>query len=123
MKHYPLPKSVLLRKNREYHYVFQNGKRLRGDHFSLIFTPNGKTTNRLGISVHGIKGAVKRNRIKRIIREFYRLHQTLPFQEEGGTKPAVDVVFAVRNGFKPDSPREVAQAIFSLMSRADTIRH
>ncbi|MCF6290390.1 MAG: ribonuclease P protein component [Desulfobacterales bacterium] len=104
-----LPKTHLLRKNREYQKVYRSGKRLRGDCFSLIYTPNGLDTNRLGISVHGrLKGAVQRNRIKRIIKEFYRLNREL-------LPPSMDIVFAVRKGFAPRTPAEIREAVAPLV--------
>ncbi len=104
-----LPKSRLLRKNREYQHVYRSGKRLKGDCFSLIYTPNGLDTNRLGISVHGrFKGAVQRNRVKRIIKEFYRLNREL-------LPRSMDIVFAVRKGFAPKSPAEVRAAVARLV--------
>ncbi|MDH5299455.1 MAG: ribonuclease P protein component [Desulfobulbaceae bacterium] len=114
MKPFALPKSGLLTKPWEYKAVYDNGKRLRGKNFSLICLATAKADTRLGISIHGIKEAVKRNRIKRIIREFYRLNRTaLP--------PATDMVFTVRRGFSPDSPDEVKTAVFSLLKTAGSL--
>lgn len=64
----------------------------------------------MGISVHGVKQAVKRNRIKRIIREFYRLNK-------GFIDPPSDIVIAVRKNFAPTSPLEVEQAFEPLVAR------
>jgi len=111
MKLRPLPKTYLLTKPWEYQNVYKAGKRLRGDQFSLIYVVNGKKENRLGISVHGVKRAVRRNRIKRIIREFYRLNRD--FLGSG-----VDIVFAVRGGFALDSLHEVEQAVFNLVKKS-----
>ncbi|MEN8134870.1 MAG: ribonuclease P protein component [Thermodesulfobacteriota bacterium] len=100
MKPLSLPKSSLLRKPREYRNVYNRGRRIRGNHLTIIYAPNGNEESRLGISVHGVKRAVIRNRIKRIIREFFRLNRAF-------ITPASDIVFAVRNGFTPDSPAEI----------------
>lgn len=103
-----LPKTALLCKPKEFQAVYRNGKRLRGKEFSLIFMPNGLNTNRLGISVHGVKKAVARNRIKRIIREFYRLNRQF-------ISPSSDIVFAVRKNFPPATPQEVEHAVMQLL--------
>lgn len=59
----------------------------------MIYLPNTDSCNRLGISVQKKTGnAVRRNRIKRLIRELFRLHPGL-------FPPCCDVVFAVRPGF------------------------
>ncbi|OGQ99268.1 MAG: ribonuclease P protein component [Deltaproteobacteria bacterium RIFOXYD12_FULL_57_12] len=113
-----LPKSSLLKDSWEFNRVYQQGKRLRGDNFSLVFASNNLAENRLGISIHGqLKGSVQRNRIKRIIREFYRLNREfLP--------PPTDIVFTVRQGFALKNPTEVEQAIrHLLLARKKTGHH
>jgi len=118
MKQFSLPKQVLLTKPEEYSLVYRKGKRIQGNHFSLLFTPNDKPVNRLGISIHGqLKGAVKRNRIKRIIREFFRTNRTFLQRSkiDGCIAPSMDIVFTVRKGFRLDSPAEITQAVYSLL--------
>lgn len=104
MKPLALPKSLLIRQPWEYRKVYQEGKRLRSSRLTIIYLANGGTDSRLGISIHGIKTAVRRNRIKRIIREFFRLNRNF-------IAPAADVVFAVRPGFDQDTPLEVKQLV------------
>lgn len=100
-----LPKAGLLRQPAEYRQVYEQGKRLRGDGFTLIYRlAPGAERPRLGISVHGVGSAVRRNRIKRILREFFRLQQHR-------ITPAVEMVFTVRSNFRLDSPREIAEAV------------
>jgi ribonuclease P protein component len=113
-----LPKAYLLRKKSEYNKVYQHGKRVHGKNFSLILLPNNLAHNRLGISIHGqIKGAVKRNRIKRIIREFFRLKKG--FHQEKSSKscelPFMDIVITVRKGLRLKNPTEVTEAVSRLL--------
>ena len=103
-----LPKSMLLVKPWQYRNVYSHGKRVRGKDFSLICLPNNTAQNRLGVSVHGVKLAVRRNRIKRIVREFFRQNREI-------IEPASDVVFAVRPGFAYDSPQEISLAVRKLL--------
>lgn len=110
MKSRSLPKSACIRKPWEYRDIYSKGQRLRGDHFSLIWRDNGQDEARLGISIHGVRPAVRRNRIKRIIREFFRLHRQL-------IAPPVDLVFTVRDGFVPDSPAAVAAAVRRVLAQ------
>lgn len=74
--------------------VYQQGKRLKGNGFSLIFLANDHGCSRLGISIHRmLRGSVQRNRIKRIIREVFRLHRdTFP--------QASDIVVTVAPHFR-----------------------
>ena len=55
-----------------------------------------------------LKGAAKRNRIKRIIIESFRLQQQFYPQQS-------DIVFAVRPDFDLDSPGEITRAVISLI--------
>ncbi|CAG0889459.1 unnamed protein product [Cyprideis torosa] len=100
LKRYILPKTCLLRKKREFDKVYRQGRRLHGAGFSLIFCENGLEHSRLGISIHRrLKGAVRRNRIKRIIRESFRLNrEKYPLLS--------DIVFAVRVDFAARSPEK-----------------
>ncbi len=107
MQRYTLPKTALIRKSAQYDAVYRRGKRIRGQHFSLIYLDNDQGYNRMGISVHGVKTAVRRNRFKRIVREFFRLNRDfLP--------PAKDIVFAIRKECSLDSPQAVYDAVVSL---------
>jgi ribonuclease P protein component len=106
MKPQSLPKACLLRKKGEFDAVYRHGIRVHGANFSLM------------ISIHGqLKGAAKRNRIKRIIREFFRLNKNF-LQEHGsgsGKLPCMDIVVTVRQGFSLKSPQEVAEAVGRLL--------
>lgn len=110
MKDHALSKAMLLLKPWQYRLVYGQGKRVRGQNFSLIYLPNNTTGNRLGISIHGVRQAVQRNRIKRVIREFFRHNPRF-------IEPFFDVVFAVRPGFSFDNPQEIETAVRALLVR------
>lgn len=108
MKEYRLPKAALVRKGWEYDAIYRGGRRLHTDGFTLIYRDNSSDQNRLGISVHRkLRGAAKRNRIKRIIRECFRLHRSCYPQ-------GADIVFAVRPNFTFSSPEQIRRAVVSL---------
>lgn len=112
LKRLGLSKQALIRKGWEFERVYSQGKRLHGKGFSLICCANAEGRTRIGISVHGkIRGAVKRNRIKRIIRESFRLHSE-QYPE------AVDVVFAVRPDFSLASPADIGRSVALLARRS-----
>jgi ribonuclease P protein component len=118
MKPHSLPKNYLITNKGEYNKVYDQGKRLHGEHFSLILLPNNKPHNRLGISIHGqLKGSVNRNRIKRVIKEFFRLNREFlqHGESEGCELPAMDIVFTIRKGFHVENPAALAETVANLL--------
>jgi ribonuclease P protein component len=112
LKQLGLSKQSLVRKGWEFERVYSQGKRLHGKGFTLVCRANGEGRSRIGISVHGkIRGAVKRNRIKRIIRESFRLQNDL-------YPAAVDIVFAVRPDFSLASPADIGRSVARLACRS-----
>jgi ribonuclease P protein component len=71
-----LKKTLTLKKNIEFKHIFNRGKWYDCNVLSIYVMPNNKKINLLGIAV-GRKTAksVKRNRIRRVIREVYRLSE------------------------------------------------
>ncbi len=113
MKRFGLPKTCLLRKTGEFNRVYRQGRRLHGRGFSLIYVANDLPWNRLGISVHRkTGGAVRRNRIKRIVRETFRLHRDI-------FPPSSDIVCTVRPDFGPDSPAAMLTAVRRLLEAGE----
>ncbi len=62
----------------EFQRVFKQGRKQRGALFTLFCCANGKTNARLGLAIakRHVPSAVNRNRIRRIIRESFRYHQS-----------------------------------------------
>lgn len=68
-------KLVTLKKNYEFRRLYHRGKSTPTQALVLYSQRNRKGNNRVGITVTGkIGGAVVRNRIRRRLREIYRLH-------------------------------------------------
>ena len=67
-------KTDTLKKNYQFRNILKNGKYYRGNYIDIYIKKNKKNINYIGIAI-GVKiaKAVKRNRIKRLIRENYRL--------------------------------------------------
>ncbi len=60
-----------LKKEKDFNLVFSKGKRLFSKHLTLIYIPSKELKVGFAVSKkHG--GSVKRNRIKRILRESFR---------------------------------------------------
>jgi len=88
--------------------VYQQGRRLKGSGFSLIFLANDTGCSRLGISIHRmLRGSVRRNRIKRIVREVFRMHRDI-------FPPASDIVVTIGPHFRLLTAESVRQGIVGL---------
>lgn len=111
------PGTHRLKKNRDFQRVYAyararqaGGQRYFGQGFTIIVVPNAMNHSRLGISVQKKTGtAVRRNRIKRLIREVFRLNR------EHFPK-ASDIVFAVRPGFVVDHALALREEVLSLLA-------
>lgn len=80
---FSFPKKYRLRKKAEFENVFKNGKRIPGRGLICYWLEDESMGYKLGIVVSRRVGcAVARNRIKRYIREYYRLHR--PFFKKKG---------------------------------------
>lgn len=89
---YRLTKAQKLRRPAEFKRVYDGGSKAGDDRLLVFALPNGLGVTRLGLSVSKKNGsAVKRNRIKRLLREAFRLSQhDLP--------PGLDLVLIPRPG-------------------------
>lgn len=70
------PKNVRVRKRPEYLRFFHQSDVKRLDNCVIFRIPNSLTYARLGVTVKSKTTSVLRNRIKRQIREHFRLHQS-----------------------------------------------
>lgn len=69
------PKRCHLRKSSDFQRVRHAGKRYHTAHFIIVVLERSNSLTRLGLTVsRKVGGAVQRNRVKRLIREFFRLH-------------------------------------------------
>jgi ribonuclease P protein component len=70
-------KAVRLRQRHDFLRAQAQGKRLHTRHFGVVLAPMAAGHPRLGLVVTKRLGkAVQRNRVKRLLREFFRRHQT-----------------------------------------------
>lgn len=66
--------TEMLKKNYEFKYIFLKGKYISGKYVEIYIKKNNSSKNFLGIAISKkIAKSVKRNRIKRLIKENYRL--------------------------------------------------
>ncbi|MCK5513232.1 MAG: ribonuclease P protein component [Deltaproteobacteria bacterium] len=92
MKRFSLGKEERLLKPPEFKRVLHDGKSQSTEHFKVFIFFNRTNKQRLGITTsRKIGAATKRNRIKRLLREFFRLHKTL-------LPPSSDILFVAKKG-------------------------
>jgi ribonuclease P protein component len=76
MSSFSLSKKERLLNPRDYVKLIRVGRRDETAHFRIIFAQNGLGISRLGITVGRKTGnSVVRNKVKRFIREYFRLHK------------------------------------------------
>ena len=65
--------TVIIKKNYEFKNLFSKGKFYYGENIHFYIKISNSKTNKLGIAISRKQGkAVRRNRIKRLIREIYK---------------------------------------------------
>lgn len=83
-----------MRSSSDFEQVQRAGRRFADNYFSMTFRPNDLGAPRLGLAVaiRTVGNAVARNRVRRIVKESFRLAQH--------RLPAVDIVVAARAAVK-----------------------
>lgn len=70
------PKTFRLLQRHDFQQVWQGGRKKHTSNFLIVIRGRGEGTTRIGITASRKTGnAVVRNRIKRLVREFFRCHQ------------------------------------------------
>jgi ribonuclease P protein component len=100
-----------LRSKLEFDAIYARGRRIDDRLFGLRVMPNGRTHARVGlaVAVKTMGNAVKRNRIRRLVRESFRLAQ--------GMLPAVDIVVGAKIPAREASPAALRASLATLWQR------
>ncbi|QSX33691.1 ribonuclease P protein component [Shewanella avicenniae] len=92
MTSYTFSRELRLLTPAQFKSVFTDPKKASSAEITLLAVPNGLPHPRIGLTVakRHVKRANQRNRVKRVIRESFRLNQQ--------QLPAIDIVVLVRGG-------------------------
>ena len=97
-----------LRNNQQFQFVYKNGKSYANKYMVMYVKKNGLEVHRLGISVSKKVGnSVVRHRVKRLIKESYRLHENI-------FNSGLDIVIVARQGAAAVGYEEVEGALLHL---------
>lgn len=107
-----LQKGAKIRKNKEFKKIYSRGKSYANKLLVLYIANNKEDKTKVGFSVSKKVGkAVVRNRVKRLIREAYRLNQ------DKIKKRGVSLVFIARNRAKDANFIEIEKALLDLLKK------
>lgn len=105
-----------LQSNRDFQKVYKSGKSFANKYLVMYVLENGTDNNRLGISVSKKVGnSVIRHRVKRLIKESYRLH-------EGIFNSGLDIVIIARQSAATVGYYEVESALLHLAKLHEMIK-
>ena len=100
--------SESLKKNRDFQQVYKRGTSKANRYLVMYVLPNQHMKNRLGISVSKKVGnSVVRHRITRLVRESYRLNESL-------FKKNLDIVVIARNSANGTNYHEIEKSFMDL---------
>ena len=111
MSNFCFPKKVRLLKRAQFLTLSKQGEKVHTDSFLAIVLKGTAQNNRIGITISKKVGnAVERNRIKRIIREYFRHNK----ENISGPK---DINIIARKGLTTLSNLEIIEKVDKLFSK------
>lgn len=100
--------SESLKKNRDFQYVYRNGKSYANKYFIMYVLENHQNRNYIGISVSKKVGnSVVRHHLCRIVREIYRLQENM-------FNSGLNIVVIARISAKDISYKDAQKALIHL---------
>jgi ribonuclease P protein component len=101
----PFKPAQRLKAKSEFDRVYRDARRFADGSFAIFTRSNDGGIPRLGLSIAArvIGNAVRRNRIKRLVRESFRQHQH--------ELPAVDIVVNARSGARDANNASIVRSL------------
>lgn len=108
--------SESLKLNHIFRRLYRRGNSAANHYLVMYCRPNGQQENRIGLTVSAkLAHAVQRNRLRRRLREIYRLHETQ-------FRPGWDIVVVARSAAVQGNYRELEKAYLRLADRLSLLR-
>ena len=104
-------KTVSLRKNYMFRFVYNKGKSTANKLLVMYILNNNTDCNRLGVCCSKkVGGSVVRSRVTRLIKESYRLH-------EKDVKTGLDIIVVARNSCSEATFSQIESAQLHLLTK------
>jgi len=112
-----LPKENRLKKEKEFETVFKGGRTVRGNDIFLKYLANGTDKTKVGfvVSKKVSKLAVRRNKIKRRMREIVRLRKK-------EIKEGLSIIFIALPSINDKSHEDIKKDIENLFNKGELIK-
>lgn len=106
-----------LKKRSQFRKAYKQGRPFKSSNFKLILLKNGLTHSRIGLSIEKrrIALASKRTRVKRLLREIFRLNK--PFLKKG-----FDIVIIAGPGAKGLDFEKTRDEVIGLFNKAGLVK-
>jgi ribonuclease P protein component len=107
----PFNQALRLRHKPQFDLLYREGRRHSDQYFLVLSKSNGEPHPRLGLSIAAktVGNAVNRNRIKRVIRESFRIH--------AHRLPNVDIVVNARTAARAAPNLQLMRSIEQLWDK------
>jgi len=103
--------TTSLKKNYEFKRLYNRGRSVASKYVVVYCNKNGRDENRLGITVTTkLGGAVQRNRIRRRLKEVYRIN-------ESDLRKGYDIVFVARMRCVEAPWQEIESSVLYLLKK------